>query len=709
MRFLTTAVGALACALSLSASVNSPQSAIPPAGTTAPAAGTPAAGSVTVPLAQFEELRTATASASATVVNLMTISGTFAAKNVAVTFEGRSVGARTATTVITDAPDLTLSGCTGEALVTRAGKGVYDLIALAPSFSLRCEARPSGSDRVRMNVSPSVLAVRSTVADGELVTGDEDSSGARTYTLVRQVAGSGETLATTATGRYLITLLPDTSRFRYVIQVHNPNRSTSPLPLEFHSGEHLQQIESAATYEPSGARYVFAMPPGDSTITLSGELQGTSFVPPVAASLQYVVVESHPLLRPAIGGSPKRVSAGETGIATEYRGALAFEVGPREKLSWSVTRLEAMRAISYAIRNTTHTFFIPASGPVLGESSISLDNQGAPELILPPRPEPTFVSLGDEAVLMTKNARGELTVPLSAGEQVVTVQHRQPMPALPIAVTTLDVPRLPVPATHTNVELRYPRHWLPLWQSFATQTQTWMPDAGSCFMLLLFVLWLERVLLFAGMRSRRRIAAALLLGFAAMNVPLVLWLVVAGCAFVTAVWIASLRLKLSLPRLAGAVALALAVVVIAGIYTLSTRVGSSDSDSYTSVERQPAPAAAKVAVTDTAEITETTATTPAAPGAAAPPRAAEALAYQGLPAKFELPSGARSESFHEPMLSPDRPQRITLVLLSMSLVTWTCAALAALAAWLVWRERASIKTTLRARMAAALPPAAEVA
>jgi hypothetical protein len=44
----------------------------------------------------------------------------------------------------------------------------------------------------------------------------------------------------------------------------------------------------------------------------------------------------------------------------------------------------------------------------------------------------------------------------------------------------------------------------------------------------------------------------------------------------------------------------------------------------------------------------------------------------------------------------------------MAFVTWTAAALALLAAWLIARERAAIRTTLRMRFAAALPPAAEV-
>ncbi len=642
--------------------------------------------SVTIPLSRYEELQKSNENASATVIDTMSLTGTFRDHNLAVTFIGRSVGTRASTTVISGASDLTLSGCSGEALLLRSSKGVYDVVALAPSFTLRCEARPSGSDRLKMDVAPAVLAVRSSVADGELVAGDDDATGLRGYSLVRQVAGGNETLAATATGRYLITLLPDTTRFRYVIQIHNPNRSTSPLLLHLVSGEHLQQIDSAAPYEPKGGSYVFAMPPGDSTITLSGELQGTTFAPPVDASLQYVVVESHPLLRPAMKTQAKRLSTGETGITTQYRGALAFEIGPREQISWTVTRLEALRAISYAVRNVTHTLFVPASGPVLGQSELSLDNQGAPELVLPPRPEPTFVSLQNEPVLMTKNTAGELTVPLSAGQQNVIVQHRQPIAHFPIVFARLEVPRLPITATYTNVNIRYPEHWMPLWQSFATQGKTWRPDGESMLVFLLLALWLERALAYVNIKGRKRVIVALLLAFGAMAIPLVLWIAVIGCGAVTLLWIVAQRQSIS--------------VIVAFGYTVSQRSKSDYTNSVTSTEAVTQ-RAAETAVMDTANVNV------AQPQSAKPIPSPErkVFAYQGLPAKFELPDGVRSESFSEQMLSPERPQTITLVLLSMTLVTWVAVALTLIAAWSLWRERNVIKEAVRAHLAAGAPVA----
>jgi hypothetical protein len=145
-------------------------------------------------------------------------------------------------------------------------------------------------------------------------------------------------------------------------------------------------------------------------------------------------------------------------------------------------------------------------------------------------------------------------VPLSSGEQNIVVQHRQAISGSPLVVAQLDVPRLPVPSTETFVTLRYPEHWLPLWQSFATRSELWQPRPGSLLALLLLALWLERAMVFLAMRPRRRILAALLLAFAALKVPVVLWIVVLTSSLVTLLWAAGQRSALSPKRIVGAVA-----------------------------------------------------------------------------------------------------------------------------------------------------------
>lgn len=639
----------------------------------------PASSQVTLPLGDYETLRRGSDSPSATVVDTILLSGGFRDRSLAITFSGRTTGSRPLVRTMEQTNDVTISGCKGDGIVSRGGKGAFELVPLAPSFEVRCDLRISGSDRLRMHVTPNVLSVRATVADAELVIGDEDDAGARDYTLVRHVSGPGETLAATATGRYLITLLPDATRFRYAIDVHNPNRTTSSVDLTLQSDEHLQQIDSAAPYEvtPDG-HYLFSIPPGDSTITLTGELKGASFIAPVKASLQYLVLESHPLLRPTVQTPSKRISLGETGVTPTYRGAVAFETGT-ERIAWTVTRLQALHAISYAVNDATHRVFIPVDGPVLGETTFAIHNEGAPELVLPTKPGPTFVSLAGEAMLMTKNAAGQVTVPLSQGDQEVLVQHRQALRrGFGFAIGRVSVPRLSVPATNTDLTLVYPAQWVPLFESFAAHTNVWSPDLSQVLLFLGIALWIERLLAWLGMPMTRRFVIACTLSLAASIVLTLLVVVVLGASALTIAWIASLPPR---PRVVVGTLFATGAMLCL-LVTGMSRVGNSRA--YTS----SAPA---TKVSD--EVLRSNASESSAPNIAA-----VAFAYQGLPAKFVLPNGERQSSFAQELLRVDRPQSALVIAISIGLVTWLGVLLALLPLLMLWRERHELVATVRAKL-----------
>lgn len=648
------------------------------------AAQTPPPSQVTIPLDAYDTLRRSQEAPAATVIDTILLSGGFGEKNLAITFSGRSTGTRPLVKAMEQTNDVTISGCKGEAIVSRSGKGAFDLVPLAGAFEVRCELRISGSDRLRMHVTPSVLAVRSNVADAELVTGDEDDAGARDYTLVRHVAGpGGETLAATATGRYLITLLPDATRFRYAIDVHNPNRTTSSLELLLQSNEHLQQIDSAAPYEVSDRRYVFAIPPGDSTITLTGELRGTSFVAPVRASLQYLVLESHPLLRPTVQTPAKRISLGETSVTPQYRGALAFETGT-ERIAWQVTRLQALHAISYAVNDASHRVFVPVDGPLLGETTFAVRNEGAPELVLPPAPEPTYVSLGGEPVLMTKNAAGQLTVPLSQGAQAVLVQHRQAMwRQLGLAAGRISIPQLDVPATDTTLVLTYPEQWVPLYESFAAKVRVWSPGGGQIVLFLLLAIWIERLLAWLGYAAQRRLLIAALAALTATIVTTLLVVVIVVFGALTAVWIATQPPR---PRAGYA---ALGVVAAMGLLL------------YVTVVRDFQPSRYSTATSDESMTTDTAVARDASPVEAPAAKVAEGrsdtASYQGLPAKFTLPYGTRRSTFTQELLRVDRPQKAVVIAVSSALINWLGVLLALVPIAMLFNDRHRVAAAIAER------------
>lgn len=658
----------------------------------APAAEVPADASarVTLGLGDYERLRRAGERPSATVVDTIQLSGTFREKDLLVTFSGRSVGTRPQVPALDNTNDVILSGCEGSAIVTRSAKGAFDVIPLADAFSVRCSLRLSGSDRLQMHVLQNVLAVRSTVADGELVVGDEDPVGGRNYSLVRQVAGPGQTLAATATGRYLITLLPDATRFRYTIEVHNPNRSTSTLAMQFASAEHLQQIDSSVPYDVEGGRYVFSIPPGDSTIAMNGELRGTSWRAPVAATLQYVVIESHPLLRPNVKTPARRVSVAETGITTQYRGALAFETG-NGTIGWEVKRLAALSTTSYALSQATHQLFVPSDGEVLGETTFQVRNEGAAELLLPTMPQPTFLSLNDEPLLMTLDANKRVSVPLSVGEQTLLVQHRQPFSRFAgFGYGRLHVPRLGVPASETHVETRFPEKWIPLFTSFATRTSFTIPSIFDVLGFLLLMFWIERVLAWLGMLSPRRFVVAAAAALAALLVNTFLWLVLLLFGAVTLVWglIHLQRASTAVKVFAGCAA-GVALLIALGSTMIVPR-----GEEYDGI----AGLASETVMTDTAGKSSNIGISAPALSKGVNVNVVRAD-YQGLPARFTLPPGERRVFFNGQLLSVERPQTVFVILMSVAILKTIGALLALIALYALFHDRALLLGNLRAHLA----------
>jgi len=651
------------------------------------------AQTVTLPLPDYEKLRGSVHSENVTVVDRVRLSGSFRNRDLSATFTGKSVGTRAGIVVFQATSGLSIWGCTGSAIVSRGDDG-FRLTPMAESFSATCRIAASGSDRIELTGTRDVLAVESNVVDGELVAIDQSGDGHSRYSLVRQSAGGTETIAPTATGHYLITLLPDETRFRYAIDVHNPNRSRRPFEVRLRSGEHLQQVDAVAPYEIVGGAYRFDIAPGDTTLVLSGQLSGDTFVPPVDATLQYLAIENHPILRPRVDGNVKRISVAEAGVPIQFRGPQAFLLGRGETLRWQKTKLEALHTTSYALTAARHTVFIPADGAALGESIFAVDNQGASDLKMPLRPEPTYVSIGNEPLLMTKGADGKLTIPLSAGRQDILVQHRQDLRHFAgLAIGRLVIPQLTVPASSLFVTLNYPHQWYPLVESFSTRTRIWRPSSDALMIFLALLLWTALVLQYLGLPPRRRILLATAVAVAGAAVDPFAIVIALADAFLTIAWLAPHLKKENWTVLRGVLATGAVIAVIVVIATLNVR-----RNAYMYSGSGIGALATNVPTDTASESRDAMQLGNAAPPAA--PKARQDGNYQGLPARFEIPTGERQSSFGQELLSTDREHAVAVVLVSSSLVWFLGLLLVAFAVTVGWASRAALIAGVRQRIAA---------
>ena len=657
---------------------------------------------VTLPLEEYEKLRRLEERPSLTVVDLLRVEGSFARRDLAVALAGRATGTLPTADVLSG-DGFRLHSCQGDALVSRGGTGAFALTPLAPRFQVRCKVALDGSDRLLAQATPAVLEVVAEVADGELVASDGEGKG-RSFSIVRRIAGGREDLPPSVAGRYRVTLLPDETRFLYRLEVRNPARGHRRFEVALRDVEHVESVDAPVAWDASDARYRFDLPPGETVISLHGRLTGGAFVPPVDASLQYLLLETHPLIRPEVRTQAKRVGVGEAGVDAEYRGAQAFLLDGRTEVAWSATRLEALKTAGFAVSRLSQVFFFGADGKARGESTFSIDNQGAPALTLPTGGEPTFASVAGEPAFLTRDAEGRLSLPLGQGRQAVVVQELRPFRSrLGLALARLDLPRAGVPASRADVQLRYPAEWLPLYEELAPAARwNFLKTERLVFAGLLLVLG-ERLLALAGIGRRRRflLSGVLALAGALSDGVMGLGLVATASPLVAlAATLAFRRLEGAsrvIALAAGAAVLVVLVVLLAGL-SLIGRLDRGDvqvgSGAYVS----------KLAAEELEDRN-------AAPAASPVPRAERKDAYEGLPARIDIPWGARRTSFAREMLASDAPRPVIVVLAAarlVSAVAWAAGAAVLFLGWLLRRDLAEGARRLAARFreAAAAPAVA---
>ena len=633
---------------------------------------------VTLPLDEYEKLRKLEERPSLTVVDLLRVEGSFARRDLAVALAGRATGTLPSADVLSG-EGFRLHSCRGDALVSRGESGAFALTPLAPRFQVRCKVALDGSDRLLAQATAAVLEVVAEVADGELVASDGGGKG-RSFSIVRRIAGGREDLPPSVAGRYRVTLLPEETRFLYRLEVRNPSRVHRRFELALRDVEHVESVDAPVAWDAADARYRFDLPPGETVIALHGRLTGGAFVPPVEASLQYLLLESHPLIRPEVRTQAKRVGVGEAGVEVAFRGAQAFLLDGRTEVAWSATRLEALKTAGFAVSRLSQIFFFGADAKARGESTFSIDNQGAPALTLPTGGEPTFASVGGEAAFLTRDAEGRLFLPLGQGKQEIVVQEVRPFGArLGLAVARLDLPRAGVPASRADVQLRYPAEWVPLYEELAPAARWNFLEAKRLALAAALGVLAERLLALAGVVRRRRLLVAGLLALAGALSDRILALGLLA----TAAPLLALVFTLAVRRLRGAVrALALAggaagllvgAVVLAGL-TVVERMSDEEpgSGAYP----------AKTLSFESRAADEAIAASPV-------PRAD---AYEGLPARIEIPWGARRTRFTRELLAADAPRPVFVVLAAARLVgalTWAAIAAVLAALWLFRKDLAA--------------------
>lgn len=628
---------------------------------------------VSIPLEDYEQLRKQSERPALTVIDLLRVEGSFGKRDLTIALTGRASGAWPTVEVL-QADGARLHSCEGDALLSRADSGAFAVTPLAQRFSLRCKVTLDGGDRLAADATAAVLEVVSTVSDGELVA---SSAGAgRSFSVVRRFAASdGPELPPAVTGRYLVTLLPDETRFEYRLEIRNPARGHRRFEVALRPTEHVEGIDTKVPWDAEGTRYRLDLPPGETVVAIRGRLSEARFAPPVAASLQYLLVQSHPLLRADLTTAAKRVGVGETGLTASFRGAQGFLLdgsagASGAEISWTATKLQALKSAGIALSRLDQVFFLGTDGLARAESTLLLDNQGAPSLTLPGTARATFASIGGEPVFLTHDEAGDLFLPLGQGTQAVTVQQSHAFDRrLGFGVARLELPQLRVPASQAAVQVRYPAEWIPVYEELAPASRWHLLDLAELATLLLLVALAERLLALAGLPARRRWLLSVSLALAGAFVPA---LRVTAVAVLVLGWLA-LGIALLVRRLTGA-ARVLALLATAGAaLVVLVAWGASFARVQLAHPEMDMHGYARSKIDRWGE--ESPRSAPMAPEMNEAARAQSAAAeYEGLPAKIEIPYGARQTLFARELLPLETPRRVTVLAVAAWLVSGLATA-----------------------------------
>jgi hypothetical protein len=371
-----------------------------------------------------------------------------------------------------------------------------------------------------------------------------------------------------------------------------------------------------------------------------------------------VLLESHPLLRLETKSEGSAISPAETGITAQYRGAQALLLSTGQQVSWTANRLEALPSTSYTVSSVRSTFFIGGDGQTVGESTVSLSNEGAPALSMPLTARPVWAAVGETAIALTRDAHGGIYLPLALGPQVASVQHRQSLEVAPgLAWGRLEVPGFGTTATNSVVTLRYGRDWVPLFEGYAGDQRWAVPAFGDVLVLVCLAAWAAQ-LLSAWLSRRQAGLVAVLLGFVAWSTHTGYWAVLVGVSAVTMLrmvpWLRRLQLPVISPSsLAGTVTvMGLGMLLLVGGATLF-------GDNVRALFGMSADALAGDTSVSKRRAFE-------APVSSRGPSAA--AHYEGTPARVELPMGHRETFLSQDLVDGTASGTATVLLLHASVV-----------------------------------------
>ncbi len=467
----------------------------------ASANGNRAESTVTIPLDSYLSLIKPKEDVSITTIESASLTGEFGEK-LRLRIMGTSVGHATPQPVLQSSPQFMISKCSGTANVVNRDR-MISVLAKDKKFQVDCELAVKSWGELIFNFSD-VLFVASDVAGA-----DSSVEGARVVIHRKLKELTGTAAEVTVTGRYQISVLPESTKFSYHFDIHNPNRAKKPYVLTLANGESVTQVETAAEYkELDHGKISFNLGPGANRVQINGALGTTKWKAPVTGALQYLMIQNKPMVQLKVETTAKRISNEDSRMPASFSSSRTYLLDPKSVFSWDVKKLEVIASTGYSVGQALYNMYVPDEGPGIVEAQFSIQNRGTPELALKIPGKPVYLEIDSQPQVLAVDADGNLLTQIANGDHQLLVQYKT---AKPFGGWVSNINEMMIhPATalsNVSVNVGFAKSWSAVFGTVLTDYFNRFPIAN-----LLTALFATLLLLgfFKGMSFKKETKGALL-------------------------------------------------------------------------------------------------------------------------------------------------------------------------------------------------------
>jgi len=338
------------------------------------------------------------------------------------------------------------------------------------------------------------------------------------------------------------------------------------LPLAY--GEEVLDVTGATSFRVEGGELVLPTAGKRAEMRITGKLPKVgAFAPDGRSAYEWWLFESDPEHRIFVEGTSRQVDAGESPIARTQASARLFLMQRGQNVTVRSEPLHSVDVLAAVVRRHDRMVVLTEQGDVVGDDSLSYENNGIDYLLYAPSARPIYLATDAKAqrIMHQGDKTDEVLVPLLAGSHEVRLQSvgTASLGALG-GVLSVPMPSYPLTSSRVGVTVGVPVGVVPLALSGGDRVRFALDDGD------LFAIAIGFVAGFLAMRtapetpvSRRRlqrVAGGLVVG--------ALWLLSPALYGLALTAIGVLALVLGLARVLRGPGLVAAVVVLGGLASL---------------------------------------------------------------------------------------------------------------------------------------------